>query len=268
MEKASVTVKSLGLTSTAYIYSVYEHGTQRWSDIKSYVPTLNVPTITMPTMKYTPVSELANRMRTGVGNIFIPLGKFCGTSDLAHTASINDLQADTNASNSIGKILILDQMDLKNSPQNIQQQYQGYYKFLSFLKEESKRNKSKNALNLNLMPPNNSESKQTFIEDKLVSQIIVLETPGSSCSASSDSTVVSLSPNDHHLPIISAAAMSSDCASNDYENSQPTTSSAALQSSKPKLNLIVAFINPNSKSLKIENINEENEDDDDDENDE
>ena len=32
--KASVAVKTLGITSSAYIYSVYEHSTQRWSDIK------------------------------------------------------------------------------------------------------------------------------------------------------------------------------------------------------------------------------------------
>jgi hypothetical protein len=247
MEKASVTVKSLGLTSTAYIYSVYEHGTQRWSDIKSYVPTLNVPTITMPTMRYTPVSILANRMRTGVGNIFIPIGKFCGTTDLAHTASINDLQADTNASNSIGKILILDQMDLKNSQQNIHQHYQGYYKFLNFLKEESKKNKNKNSLGLNLSSNNDG------IDDKLVSQIIVLETPSSLCSSSSDSTVTSLPPSEH-LP---ASTSLSECLPN-AQHCQPTTSSAALHSSaKPKLNLIVAYINPKNQSLKIENIDEE-----------
>jgi hypothetical protein len=201
MEKASVTVKSLGLTSTAYIYSVYEHSTQRWSDIKSYVPTINVP---LPTLRYTPVSQLANRMRTGVGNMFIPLGKFCGSSDLSHQPSINDLQSNMNASNSIGKILILDEMDLKaaaavvaaagNSSdqqkcRQIQHQYQGYYKFLNFLREESKKNKSKQMigdLTLNL------DSKKTCQDDNRLRQIIILETPSSASSLSESTSLNSM----------------------------------------------------------------------------
>lgn len=225
MEKASVTVKSLGLTSTAYMYSVYEHSTQRWSDIKNYVPTLNVPTITMRTMKYTPVSELANRMRTGVGNIFIPIGKFCGTSDLAHTASINNLQSDTNASNSIGKILILDQMDLTNTPQNIQHQY----KFLNFLKEESKKNKDSIDVNI---------SNKVNIDEKFVSQIIGLE------SSSID-----------HCDHLQVDGSLSACSSKN-QKSRPTTSSAALISTTQNVNLIVAFIN--SQKIDISHVDNDN----------
>ena len=98
MGKASVAVKSLGITSSAYIYSVYEQSTQRWSDMKGYVPTLNVPTITLPTMKYPPVGQIANRMRTGMGNMFIQVKEFCGTSDLNHTASIGKVFLSTTKS--------------------------------------------------------------------------------------------------------------------------------------------------------------------------
>jgi hypothetical protein len=265
MEKASVTVKSLGLTSTAYIYSVYEHSTQRWSDIKSYVPTINVP---LPTLRYTPVSQLANRMRTGVGNMFIPLGKFCGSSDLSHQPSINDLQSNMNASNSIGKILILDEMDLKaaaavvaaagNSSdqqkcRQIQHQYQGYYKFLNFLKEESKKNKSKQMigdLTLNL------DSKKTCQDDNRLRQIIILETPSSASSSSDSTSLNSTTPNELQSSTISNV-------------SQPMTSAAAnssMQPSKQNYNLIVAYINPNNNALKISNIDEEDENYDDDEN--
>lgn len=92
MGKASIAVKTLGITSSAYIYSVYEHSTQKWSDIKGYVPTLNVPSLTMPTMKYPPLGQITNRMRTGMGNMFIQVREFCGTSDLNHTASIGKLE--------------------------------------------------------------------------------------------------------------------------------------------------------------------------------
>jgi hypothetical protein len=135
---------------------------------------------------------------------------------LAHTASINDLQSDTNASNSIGKILILDQLDLKNTSQNIQQQYQ----FLNYLKEESKRNKNSIDINMSLNKIN--------IDDKFVSQIIVLESPRPS----------SLSPVDHLQDDCSL----SECSSKN-QNNRPTTSSAALMSKKQNVNLIVAFIN-------------------------
>ena len=148
MEKASVTVKSLGLTSTAYIYSMYEHSTQRWSDIKSYVPTLNVPTITLPTMKYPPMGQIANKMRNGVGSMFIQLREFCGTSDLTHTASIVDIESDTNASNAVGKTYIMDQFDLRHGESSISanQHFHNYYKFLSYIKEQSdKKQRAKEA---------------------------------------------------------------------------------------------------------------------------
>ena len=90
--KASVAVRTLGITSSAYIYSVYEHSTQKWSDIKGYVPTLNVPSLTIPSMRYPPLGQVANRVRTGMGNMFIQVREFCGTSDLNHTASIGKLK--------------------------------------------------------------------------------------------------------------------------------------------------------------------------------
>jgi len=146
MEKASVTVKSLGITSTAYIYSMYEQSSQRWSDIKNFVPTLNVPTLTMPTlslptMKYPPVGQIANRMRTGMGNVFVQLREFCGTSDLTHTASIVDIESDTNASNAVGKTYILDQLNMRQQNQN----QSNYLRFLYFIKEESRHNKQQNS---------------------------------------------------------------------------------------------------------------------------
>ncbi len=91
MGKASVAVKTLGITSSAYIYSVYEHSSQKWIDMKGYVPTLNVPTLTMPTMRYPPMGQLANRMRMGMGNMLFQVKEFCGSSDLNHTISIGKL---------------------------------------------------------------------------------------------------------------------------------------------------------------------------------
>ena len=102
MEKATVTVKSLGLTSHAYLNSVYEQSTQRWSEMKGYRPSLNMPTISLPSMKYPPVGQLANRMRMGVGNMLLQMREFCGTSDLTHTVSFNDIGTDTNAYNQMG----------------------------------------------------------------------------------------------------------------------------------------------------------------------
>jgi len=237
MEKATVTVKSLGLSSTAYIYSVYEHSSQRWSDIKSYVPTLNVPTITLPTMKYPPVSQLANRMRTGVGNIFIPMGKFCGTSDLSHTVSINDLQSDMNASNTIGNILIIDERDLKaTNPQNMNH-YQGYYRFLKFLREESRKNGKQKNVALNI-------DDQTHKQAKL----ILVETP------ETDESMSQANQNNDDLesqPTTSAAAS--------VASANQALSSSSSSASKPKINLIVAFLNNNSK------IDEEDDEDEDDE---
>ena len=105
LEKATVTVKSIGVTSTAYFYSVYEQSTQRLHTIKSYkLPTL--PTVSLPTMKYS--NQLATRMgrlRTGVADVFLQFREFCGSSDLTHTASIATIESDTNASNAVGYIV-------------------------------------------------------------------------------------------------------------------------------------------------------------------
>ena len=116
MEKASVTVKSLGVTSSAYIYSMYEQSSQRWSDIKQYVPTLNVPNLTLPTMRYPAnMGQLANRMRMGMGNVFIHFREFCGTTDMTHTPSIVDLDAETNASSAVPRNYILDELKQQHS---------------------------------------------------------------------------------------------------------------------------------------------------------
>ena len=147
MEKASVTVKSLGLTSTAYIYSMYEQSTNRWNDIKNYVPSLNVPTLTLPTMKYPPVGQIANRMRMGMGNMFIQLKEFCGTSDLIHSASIVDIDIDTNASNAVGKTYIMDQFSNNSGGGSgsvhgsIAPSHHNYLRFLNLLREESRKQK-------------------------------------------------------------------------------------------------------------------------------
>jgi hypothetical protein len=105
VEKASITVKSIGVHSSSYLYSVYEHGTQRLSNIKSYVPTLNVPTITLPTSRYT--NQLVTRMdrlRVGVADYFFQIREFCGTSDMMHTVSMATIHTDTNAANNVGHI--------------------------------------------------------------------------------------------------------------------------------------------------------------------
>jgi hypothetical protein len=89
VEKAGVTVRSLGLTSGAYIVSVYEHGSQRFNDmnLKSYVPTM--PTVTSIN-KYGP-GQLATRVRSGMGNMIIQFREFCGTNDAAHTVSMHNI---------------------------------------------------------------------------------------------------------------------------------------------------------------------------------
>jgi hypothetical protein len=105
LEKASVTVKSIGVTSTAYFYSVYEQSSQRLNTFKSYkLPTL--PTVTLPTMRYS--NQLVTRMgrlRTGVADVLLQFREFCGSSDLTHTASIATIESDTNASNAVGYIV-------------------------------------------------------------------------------------------------------------------------------------------------------------------
>lgn len=56
------------------------------------------------------MGQLANRMRMGMGNMFIHFREFCGTTDMTHTPSIVDLDADTYASNAVGKNYILDEL--------------------------------------------------------------------------------------------------------------------------------------------------------------
>ena len=105
LEKASTTVKSIGVTSTAYFYSVYEQSTQRLHTIKSYkLPTL--PTVSLPAMKYSnQIATRMGRLRTGVADVFLQFREFCGSSDLTHTASIATIESDTNASNAVGYIV-------------------------------------------------------------------------------------------------------------------------------------------------------------------
>ena len=167
MEKASVTVKSLGLTSTAYIYSMYEQSSQRWSDIKAYVPNLNVPTLSMPTMRYAPVNQLASRMRTGMGNVF---HSFCGTSDLQHTASILDL--DVHTSSALGTTYItLDQLDMNSltaaaavagaSDTHRKESIENYLRFLRLIGKETRLNahqSASTATHINYGNPNQNSS--------------------------------------------------------------------------------------------------------------
>jgi hypothetical protein len=105
IEKATVTVKSIGVTSTAYFYSVYEQSTQRLHTIKSYkLPTL--PTVSLPAMKYSnQIATRMGRLRTGVADVFLQFREFCGSSDLTHTASIATIESDTNASATVGYIV-------------------------------------------------------------------------------------------------------------------------------------------------------------------
>ena len=137
MEKASVTVKSLGMTSGAYIYSMYEQSSQRLYDLKQYVPNINVPSINLnlPTMKYPPMGQLANRMRTGMGNMFWQFREFCGSSDLTHTPSIVDIQSDCSASSAVGRAYFMDQLNIKD---NSRVNHGNLYRFLHLIKEESK----------------------------------------------------------------------------------------------------------------------------------
>ncbi len=144
VEKATVTVKSLGLTSHAYLNSMYEQSTQRWSEMKGYRPSINMPTLNLPSMKYPPVGQLANRMRMGVGNMLLQMREFCGTNDLTHTRSFNNLETDTNAFNQIGSTFInIEQFD-NSKPKSshhhhghsrLNSQYQNFYRFLHLMRE-------------------------------------------------------------------------------------------------------------------------------------
>ncbi|RNA06791.1 immunoglobulin superfamily member 10 isoform X1 [Brachionus plicatilis] len=148
MEKASVTVKSLGVTSGAYISSMYEQSSQRFYDLKQYVPNINVPSINLnlnlPTMRYPPMGQLANRMRTGMGNMFWQFREFCGSSDLTHTPSIVDIQSDCSASNAVGRAYFIDHLNVKDGSRI---NHSNLYRFLHLIKEESKLDKK---LNTNL----------------------------------------------------------------------------------------------------------------------
>jgi hypothetical protein len=153
MEKASVTVKSLGMTSGAYIVSVYEHSSQRLNDMKSYVPTLNMPTVSMPSMnRYAPMNQLATRMRSGMGNMIIQFREFCGTSDAAQTVSMHELKivdvAAAVGDNTVSGMSpvggVSDLIDPSNGP-NAVMNHTYYQKFLQMIREEhaKRANKSK-----------------------------------------------------------------------------------------------------------------------------
>lgn len=121
MEKASVTMKSFGVTSGAYIYSMYEHSSQRFADMKSYVPSVNMNMKSyVPTIRYPPMGQLANRMRMGMGNMFIQLREFrgyCGSTDLTNTPSLIDIELDTNTGNAISRTYIIEQLDRQKQQQ-------------------------------------------------------------------------------------------------------------------------------------------------------
>lgn len=194
MEKASVTVKSLGLTSTAYIYSVYEQSTNRWNDIKNYVPSLNVPSLNLPTMRYPPVGQLGRRMRIGMDNIFIQMKEFCGHSDLIHSASIVDIENDTNASNAVGKTYIMDQFDLKKKNNEATMiNHQNYFRFLHLIREESKKQ----------LQQRQQQQKQQQQQQQLNNGDLA-ETPVSTL------TTLSFQINDENAPTTSAQAAVTD----------------------------------------------------------
>ena len=132
---------------------MYEQSTQRWSDIKGYRPSINMPTINLPSMKYPPVGQLANRMRMGVGNMLLQMREFCGSNDLTQTRSFNDLDTDTNAFNQIGSTFInIDQFDMEQNntkPKSsshhhqghsrLNSQYHNFYRFLHLMREARQR---------------------------------------------------------------------------------------------------------------------------------
>jgi hypothetical protein len=127
---------------------VYEHGSQRFNDMKSFVPTLNMPNVSMPTMRYPPMGQLATRMRSGMDNMFIQFREFCGSSDITHTASMADIEAHMSASSAVGNnTYIMGPMRSGDShtqmiPNNVNSTY--YQRFLQMIREEhSKRAKSK-----------------------------------------------------------------------------------------------------------------------------
>lgn len=226
--KASIAVKSLGINSSAYIYSVYEHSSQRWMDIKGYVPTLHVPTLTLPTMKYPPVGEIANRMRTGMGNMLGQVREFCGTSDLNNTASYGDLEFHTNANSAVGgQACILDKIAKKNDSEHEQQrktQFENYYRFLNFLREESRKvNRKKNVQNL---------SQNKIVEESECENTETLR------------ETIQNSDSNNIQPTTSASA------NDDKFADEPTV--VAL----PKLNMIITFSNVNDDIQRIEPMSE------------
>jgi hypothetical protein len=149
MEKASVTVKSLGVTSGAYIYSMYEHSSQRFADMKSYVPSVNVNMKSyVPTLRYPPMGQLANRMRLGMGNMIVQFREFrgyCGSTDLAHTPSLIDIELDTNTGNAISRTYIIDQLDR-------QKQQKKHMRMLDEIRNKDNRNRLIGPINKTFIP--------------------------------------------------------------------------------------------------------------------
>lgn len=104
LRKGVETFKSIGVTSSAYIYSMYEQSSQRLQNIK--MPNLSVPVVRYPAMG--DFTQRMTRLRTGMADVFIQLREFCGSSDLAHTASIATIESDCNALSAVGRTSIMD----------------------------------------------------------------------------------------------------------------------------------------------------------------
>jgi hypothetical protein len=267
MEKASVTVKSLGLTSTAYIYSMYEQSTNRWNDIKNYVPSLNVPTLTLPTMKYPPVGQLANRMRMGMGNMFIQLKEFCGTSDLIHSASIVDIDIDTNASNAVGKTYIMDQFSNKSGDGggsahgSIAASHHNYLRFLNLLREESRKQKYM-AGSLAETPTSTITTLTSFQMNENMPTTSALASVTDSLAHSVSSSEVNSSNVNKQIPMLLVKIVKQDmpnCNKNE-ESDQDSSDEDSENESSDNRNQS----NQSIKSTNSSNNNNNNNDDDDD----
>jgi hypothetical protein len=268
MEKASVTVKSLGLTSTAYIYSMYEQSTNRWNDIKNYVPTLNVPTLTLPTMKYPPVGQLANRMRMGMGNMFIQLKEFCGTSDLIHSASIVDIDIDTNASNAVGKTYIMDQFSNKSGGSahgSIAPSHHNYLRFLNLLREESRKQKYM-AGSLAETPTSTITTLTSFQMNENMPTTSALASVTDSLAHSVSSSEVNSSNVNKQIPMLLVKIIKQDMSNNNNngESDEDTSDGDSENESSDNKNQSNQSIKSSNSSSNT-NSNQNDDDNDDDE---
>jgi hypothetical protein len=257
MEKATVTVKSLGLTSHAYLNSMYEQSTQRWSEMKGYRPSINMPTISLPSMRYPPVGQLANRMRMGVGNMLFQMREFCGTNDLTHTNSFNDLELETNALNQVGATFIIKDSHQFGHPKDERQhshhkrghsrfnsQYQNFYKFLHLMREAKQREEN---VNTNLAQVN--ESEPTTPDSDEIAKALLNIKPSTSAQASlnsgdlntalpSTSSGSSSSSDGHNLQY---AKILLDKGVNEDSNDDYSESDNEINLSKKSNNMIVLY---------------------------